>query len=301
MWLIFPIPPLLLNTEAIVSLRKWSNIESYGGNRGLPNHDKREQIANHVCNSWNIPWWRHQMETFSVSLALCAGNSPVPGEFPTQRPVTRSFDVYFDLRPNKRLSKQSWGWWFETLSWSLWRHCNAYDDDHHDPPASKIYLALPLEIPCWPTGASEFQEDFDCVFPHTLLQYIRNYLCYGLANWSPNLNHWWSVYKGIYDAKFDQGSSIFALNGIVFSMYYQTDISHICELSITISLKFWPIVYTIWADPNYIWGLAILADSLLFSVNNILAGLWLNCISSVEITLFLLANILLQHRALFQC
>ena len=36
-----------------------------------------------------------------------AGNSPVPGEFPTQRPVTRSFDVYFDLRLNKRLSKQS--------------------------------------------------------------------------------------------------------------------------------------------------------------------------------------------------
>ena len=47
-----------------------------------------------------------------------------PGEFLTQRPVTRSFDVVFDLRLNKRLSKQSWGWWFETLSWSLWSHCN---------------------------------------------------------------------------------------------------------------------------------------------------------------------------------
>ena len=53
--------------------------------------------------------------------------------------------------------------------------------------------------------------------------------------------------------------------------------------------------------PNYTWGLAILAGSFLFSVNNILAGLWLNCISSVEITLFLLADILLQHRSLFQC
>ena len=42
---------------------------------------------------------------------VCAGNSPVPGEFPAQRPVTRSFDVFFDLRLNKRLSKQSWGWW----------------------------------------------------------------------------------------------------------------------------------------------------------------------------------------------
>ena len=56
------------------------------------------------------------METFSALLAICAGNSPVPGEFPAQRPVTRSFEVFFDLRLNKRLSKQSWGWWFETLS-----------------------------------------------------------------------------------------------------------------------------------------------------------------------------------------
>ena len=45
-----------------------------------------------------------------------------PGEFPAQRPVTRSFDVFFDL--NKQLSKQSWGWWFETLWRPLWRHCN---------------------------------------------------------------------------------------------------------------------------------------------------------------------------------
>ena len=61
----------------------------------------------------SVSWWRHQMETFSAWLALCAGNSPVPGEFPAQRPATRSFDVFFDLRLNKRLSKQSWGWWFE--------------------------------------------------------------------------------------------------------------------------------------------------------------------------------------------
>ena len=64
------------------------------------------------------------METFSALLALCARNSPVTGEFPTPRPVTRSFDVFFGLRLNKRLSKQSWGWWFETTSRSLWRHCN---------------------------------------------------------------------------------------------------------------------------------------------------------------------------------
>ena len=69
-------------------------------------------------------WWRHQMEKFSASLALCAGNSPVPSGFPAQRPVTRNFDVFFDLSLNKRLSKQSWGWWSETPSSSLWRHSN---------------------------------------------------------------------------------------------------------------------------------------------------------------------------------
>ena len=47
------------------------------------------------------------METFSVLLALCAGNSPVTDEFPSQRPVTWSFDVFFDLHLNKGLSKQS--------------------------------------------------------------------------------------------------------------------------------------------------------------------------------------------------
>ena len=41
------------------------------------------------------------MEIFSALLAICAGNSPVIGEFPAQRSVTQSFDVFFDLRPNK--------------------------------------------------------------------------------------------------------------------------------------------------------------------------------------------------------
>ena len=41
------------------------------------------------------------METFFALLALCAGNSPVTGEFPSQRPVTQSFDVFFDLHLNQ--------------------------------------------------------------------------------------------------------------------------------------------------------------------------------------------------------
>ena len=71
-------------------------------------------------------WWHHEMETFSTLLALCAGNSPVTGEFPTQRPMTWNFDVFFDLHLNKWLSKWLWGWWFEMPSCSLWHHFNVY-------------------------------------------------------------------------------------------------------------------------------------------------------------------------------
>ena len=79
-------------------------------------HAKRKTRHKIEAYSTNGSWWRHQMETFSALLAICAGNSPVPGEFPTQRPVTRSFGVFFDLLLNKRSRKQSWGWWFEMLS-----------------------------------------------------------------------------------------------------------------------------------------------------------------------------------------
>ena len=68
--------------------------------------------------------WKHFPALALLWLAFCAGNSPVTGEFPAQRPVMRSFHVFFDLLLNKRLSKQSWGWWFETPSRSSWRHCN---------------------------------------------------------------------------------------------------------------------------------------------------------------------------------
>ena len=61
---------------------------------------------------------------FRVTGPLC-GEFTGPGEYPTQRPVTRSIDVFFDLRLNKRLSKQPRGWWFETLSCPLWRQFNA--------------------------------------------------------------------------------------------------------------------------------------------------------------------------------
>ena len=85
---------------------------------------------------------------FRVTGHLC-GESPVSGEVPAQRPVARSFDIFFDLRLNKRLSKQSWSWWFETLSCPLWRQCdevNAMAADGQLPgqiirsPANKLLL-----------------------------------------------------------------------------------------------------------------------------------------------------------------
>ena len=65
-------------------------------------------------------WWRHRMETFSALLALCAGNSPVPVNSPYKRPVTRSFDVFFDLRLiNDCVNKREAG--------NLRRHRGHYD------------------------------------------------------------------------------------------------------------------------------------------------------------------------------
>ena len=101
-------------------------------------------------------WWRQQMETLSALLALCAGNSLVTGErcdmafiepmhrnkpnityllvtgeFPSQRPVTRSYDVFFDLHLNTWLNKQSRHWWFGMPSCSLWQHCNESIKSQH--------------------------------------------------------------------------------------------------------------------------------------------------------------------------
>ena len=91
-----------------------------------------QRVLTYFCHGniyilmWFVFMMTSQMETFSTLLALCAGNLPVTGEFPSQRPVTQNFDVLFDLRLNKRLNKQSIRRWFETPSHSLWRSCNIY-------------------------------------------------------------------------------------------------------------------------------------------------------------------------------
>ena len=80
------------------------------------------------------------MENFPAFSPLCAWNSPITGEFPTQRPVTRSLDVFCDLRMNKRLSKQSWCWWFATPTHSLWRLCNDIQQIPRDMSTARALL-----------------------------------------------------------------------------------------------------------------------------------------------------------------
>ena len=80
---------------------------------------------------------------FRVTGPLC-GEFTGPGEFPTQRPVTRSFDVYFDLGPNEWLSKQWRRWWFKIPSRSLWRHCN-------DSPCKWCCESWNARLPTQPT------------------------------------------------------------------------------------------------------------------------------------------------------
>ena len=109
-----PIKPMECIIENLI-IHSVSVFSNYMKNYHIQNYNENCRIENcYIYQTksgllyWElISWWRHQMKTFSALLAICAGNSPIPGQFPAQRPVTRSFDVYFDLRPNKRLSKQS--------------------------------------------------------------------------------------------------------------------------------------------------------------------------------------------------
>ena len=79
------------------------------------------KLEEHISLPFNLDFLSHHTSEY----LFVKFTSPVAGEFPSQRPVTQSFDVFFDLCMTKRLSKQSWGWWFETRSRSLWRHCSA--------------------------------------------------------------------------------------------------------------------------------------------------------------------------------
>ena len=155
-------------------------------------------------------WWRHRMETFSALLTLCAGNSPVTGEFPTQRPVTRSFDVFFDLRLNKRLSNQSWGGWFETPLCSLWRHCNVQRNlvwAAHRTPQEDRLLKLALQ---WRYNELDGLSNHQPIhYPLLTQPFISNAdqrkessaslaFVKGIHRWPVNSPHKWPVTRNIF-------------------------------------------------------------------------------------------------------
>ena len=101
-----------------------------------------------ITNSYSgalCPWWHNQMETLAVLLTLCEGNPPVTSGFTSQRPVTWSFDVFFDLRLNKRFSK----------------HSRCYLDN-------KVHVANmgPRWAPCWPHEPCYQGSDMRCHHAH---------------------------------------------------------------------------------------------------------------------------------------
>ena len=102
--------------------------------------------------SFRIVWNKANMMTssngtFSALLAHCEGNPSVTGNFPSQRPLTRNFVVFFDLRLNKRLSKQSRRRWFETPSRSLWRRCNEVGS--YFWPSAPIHIYMYIYFHSW--------------------------------------------------------------------------------------------------------------------------------------------------------
>ena len=106
--LVFPFRPVVVNpsnTDLLMATIHWT---VYLACKIFMQHD-------------DVIKWKHFPRYWSFLRGI---HRPITGDFPAQRPVTRSFDVFFDLRLNKRLSKQRWGWWFETQSRPVLRHCN---------------------------------------------------------------------------------------------------------------------------------------------------------------------------------
>ena len=85
---------------------------------------KCEELILHNNTCMVLTWWRHQMKSFSALLGLCEGKPSVTGGFPHKGQWRGALMFYFTCAWKKRLSKQSTRWRFETLSCSLWRHCN---------------------------------------------------------------------------------------------------------------------------------------------------------------------------------
>ena len=110
-----------------IHLPTFSRVASLALDLNTTKHSKA-RIVNIIHGTYST-WWRHQMETFPRYWPFIGGiHLSQVDFFPHKKPVTWSFDVFFALRLNKRLGKQSRRWWFEASSCALWRHCK-----HPDP------------------------------------------------------------------------------------------------------------------------------------------------------------------------
>ena len=124
------------------------------------------------------------METFSASLALCEGNPPVTGGLPSQRPMTWGFDVFFDLRLNTRLIKQSRHRW--TSSRSLWRPCNVWTSVNTSTTIN-IPFSVPYNLPTFSYTCHLYDEpdiriiswhsNVECMSVHWIV-FTQMLLCY---------------------------------------------------------------------------------------------------------------------------
>ena len=129
-------------------------------------------------------------------LAICEGNPPVTDGFPSQRPVTRSFHVFFDLRLNKQLSKQSRRRWLESPLRPLWRHCNDLSVERLSNLKFWNYCHRSQEPMSWKKN---------------LLSLILALLCFVLTWFWPVCS---KVYSNRHQRKYQSSSSLAICEGI---------------------------------------------------------------------------------------
>ena len=171
-----PLPePMLSYTFAAICVWKYHWI-----------HTKSVHHIPVTCVLFTMSWWLHQIETFSVLLAICAANSPVTGKFPALKPVAWSFDFFICAWINGWVNNREAGDLRRTPSRPLWRHCNGaviYPTDSqlvgtlftHDISATIRYILV-----CVDSSTNEFKLRNWFICQSNSLFY---FIAYMYANW----------------------------------------------------------------------------------------------------------------------
>ena len=155
-------PPIYSCTTTFVMLIHIKHIKLHLVNNSLffenypqEHRDMQHAVYTHISLSFfhdDVIQWKYfpRYWPFVRGIHRSSVNSP------HKRPVTRSFDVFFDLHPNKRLSKHLWRWWFEPPSRPLWRHCNVWrlnsrKTPHSSPVRLRYVISFMSAGKVWPT------------------------------------------------------------------------------------------------------------------------------------------------------